>query len=185
VIVREVRDNTPASKAGIQPGDVIVKFAGHAVNTPRELQNYVEESPIGSSQSLDLLRDGKALTIQVVSNELPADAVASANHAEKGEGSGATFEQLGIEAETLTGSLAEQLAVKASSGVAITEVQPGSPAAMAGLGKGMVITHVNRQPVKTVAELRKALDAGSLAKGLIVNVRTQEGNRMVMLRVGG
>ena len=47
VIVREVRDDTPAAKAGVQPGDVILSFAGHAVTTGQDLQHYVEISPIG------------------------------------------------------------------------------------------------------------------------------------------
>ena len=72
---------------------------------------------------------------------------------------------MGIQAETLTSSLAEQLGVKADSGVAITEVQPGSPAAMAGLAKGMVITQANRKPVKSPADLRKAFDAKPLERG--------------------
>ena len=104
-----------------------------------------------------LLRDGKQLTIDVTCNELPADATAATSPSSRSEGgSGSSFEQLGIQAETLTGALAEQLGVKADSGVAITEVRPGSPAAMAGLAKGMVITQANRKPVKSPADLRKA-----------------------------
>ena len=186
VMVREVRDNTPAAKAGVQPGDVILQFAGQAVNDPRELQNIVERSPIGSSQPMVLLRDGKQITINVTCNELPADATAAAGpSSHSGGGSRSSFDQLGIEAETLTGSLAEQLGVKADSGVAITEVRPGSPAAMAGLAKGMVITQANRKPVKSPADLRKAIEAKPLSEGLLLMVRTEEGNRMVLLRVGG
>ena len=186
VMVREVRNNTPAAKAGVQPGDVILQFAGQPVNDPRELQNIVERSPIGSSQPMVLLRDGKQMTINVTCNELPADATAAASPSGHSEGgSRSNFEQLGIQAETLTGSLAEQLGVKADSGVAITEVQPGSPAAMAGLAKGMVITHANRKPVKSPADLRKAIEAKPLSEGLLLMVRTEEGNRMVLLRVGG
>ena len=186
VMVREVRDNTPAAKAGVQPGDVILQFAGQPVNNPRELQNIVERSPIGSSQPMVLLRDGKQITINVTCNELPADATAMAGPSSRSEGgSRSNFDQLGIQAETLTGSLAEQLGVKADSGVAITEVRPGSPAAMAGLAKGMVITHANRKPVKSPADLRKAIEAKPLSEGLLLMVRTEEGNRMVLLRVGG
>ena len=158
-MVREVRDNTPAAKAGVQPGDVIMQFAGKPVNTPRELQNIVERSPIGSTQPMVLLRDGKEMTVNVTCNELPADATAEDGPAEHSEGgSGIDFEQLGIQAETLTASLAEQLGVKADYGVAITEVRPGSPAALAGLGKGMVIMQANRKPVKSTADLQKAMD---------------------------
>jgi len=186
VLVREVRNNTPAAKAGVQPGDVILQFAGQPVNEPRELQNLVERSPIGSSQSMLVLRDGKELTINVVCNELPADATAASSSSGRLEGgSRSTFEQLGIETEALTGALAEQLGVKADSGVAITEVRPGSPAAMAGLSKGMVITQANRQGVKSPADLRKAIEAKPLSEGLFLTVRTEEGNRMVVIRVGG
>ncbi len=184
VFVREVRDGTPAAKAGVQPGDVIEKFAGQTVNTPMELQSLVERSPIGSSEPLVLLREGKELTVKVVSKELPADETAAASPAKHGEGSGhATFDKLGIQAETLTSSLAGQLGVKADFGVAVTDVQAGSPAAMAGLEKGMVITHVGRKPVKSLADLRKVMDAGSLSAGLMLTVRTEQGSRLVMIQV--
>jgi serine protease Do len=186
VMVREVRDNTPAAKAGVQPGDVILRFAGQAVNDPRELQSIVEKSPIGSSQPMVLLRDGKQITLNVTCRELPAEATATASPSGHGEGgSHSSFDALGIEVETLTSSLAEQLGVKADSGVAITEVRPGGPAAMAGLAKGMVITQANRKPVKSPADLRKAIEAKSLSEGLLLMVRTEEGNRMVLIHVGG
>ena len=186
VMVHEVRNNTPAAKAGVQPGDVILQFAGQPVNDPRELQNIVERSPIGSSQPMVVLRDGKQMTINVTCNELPADFTAAAGPSSHSEGgSHSSFDQLGIQAETLTSSLAEQLGVPAGPGVAITEVQPGSPAALAGLAKGMVITHANRQAVKSPADLRKAIGAKPLSEGLLLMVRTEQGNRMVLLRVGG
>ena len=186
VLVREVRDNTPAAKAGVQPGDVIMQFAGKPVNTPRELQNMVEESPIGSTNPVALLRDGKEMTVNVTSAELPAEATAEEGPAESSEGhSGTTFQQLGIQTETLTPSLAQQLGVKADYGVAITEVRPGSPAASAGLSKGMVIMQANRKTVKSTADLKKALDSRPLSQGLMLTVRTEEGNRMVLIRVGG
>ena len=75
--------------------------------------------------------------------------------------------------------------MKADSGVAIPEVRPGSPAAMAGLAKGMVITQANRKPVKSPADLRKAIEAKPLSEGLLLMVRTEQGSRMVLLRVGG
>jgi serine protease Do len=186
VFVREVRDGTPAAKAGIQPGDVLLRFAGQAVNDPRELQNIVERSAIGASEPLVLLRDGKQITVNVTCKEMPAEATASTERSARGEsGKSSSFESLGMETETLTSSLARELGVKADSGVAITEVRPGSPAAMAGLAKGMVITQANRKPVKSPADLRKAIEAKPLSDGLLLMVRTEEGTRMVLLRVGG
>ena len=61
---------------------------------------------------------------------------------------------------------------------------PDSPAAMAGLEKGMVITHVDRKPVKSLADLREGADAGPLNQGLMLTVRTEEGSRLVTIRAG-
>ena len=94
----------------------------------------------------------------------------------------ARFDKLGIQVENLTPQVAEQLGVKADHGVAITEVHRGSPADMAGLATGMVITQANRQPVKSVADLRKALAAKPLEKGLLLLVQSPEGSRFVVLR---
>jgi serine protease Do len=183
VMVHEVFDGTPAAKAGVQPGDVILQFGGQAVNDPRELQNIVEREPIGSSQPMVVLRDGKQMTLSVSCKEMPANLTAGSTIR---EGAGrSNFEALGIQTETLTSSLARELGVTADSGVAITEVQPGSPAAQAGLAKGMVITHANRKAVKSPADLRKAIESRPLSEGLLLTVRTEEGTRMVMLRVGG
>ena len=73
VLVTEVRPDTPAAKAGLKPGDIILKFAGQAVSTPRELQGIVEQAKIGSTDPLVLLRDGKEMTLNVTCRELPSD----------------------------------------------------------------------------------------------------------------
>ena len=92
------------------------------------------------------------------------------------------FEKLGIQVEDLTPQIAEQLGIKAEHGVVITDVQSGSPAEMAGLNTGMVITEANRQPVISVDAFRKALGGKPLEKGLLLLVRTTEGSRFVVIR---
>ena len=72
---------------------------------------------------------------------------------------------------------------KADHGVVITEVRPGSPADQAGLATGMVIAQVNRQDVKSVEDVRKALEQQPLDKGVLLLARTPEGARFVVLRV--
>jgi serine protease Do len=183
VLVTEVRSDTPAAKAGLKPGDIILKFAGQSVSNPRELQGIVEQAAIGSTQAISILRDGKEMSLNVVCRELPSD-VALASKGSKGAEKGETsrFDKLGIQAEDLTPQIAEQLGVKVEHGVAITEVRDDSPAAMAGLATGMVITEANRQPVKTVDDLRNALKAKPLDKGALLLVRSAEGSRYVVIR---
>jgi serine protease Do len=185
VLVTEVRDGTPAAKAGLKPGDIILRFAGKPVSSPRELQGVVEEARIGSSQSLSVLRDGKEMTLSVTCREMPADFTAASmgSAVEPGKSESSRFEKLGIEVEDLTPQLAEHLGVKAEHGVAITDVRAGSPADQAGLASGMVITQANSRAVKSVGDLRKALEAKPLDQGVLLLVRSPAGSRFVVIRV--
>ena len=79
--------------------------------------------------------------------------------------------------------MAEKLGIKAEHGVVITDVQAGSPAAMVGLTSGVVITQVDRQPVKSVEEFRKAVENKPLEKGLLLLVQTPKGSRFLVIRV--
>jgi len=124
------------------------------------------------------------MTLNVVARELPSKtdlARSGSARNEKSERS-SRFEKLGIEVETLTPEVAEQLEIKADHGVAITRVQPDSLADSAGLSQGMVITQVNRKPVKTAEEFQKALAEKPLSKGLLLLVQTGEGSRYIVLR---
>ena len=167
VLVTEVRPDTPAAKAGLKPGDIILKFAGQAVSTPRELQGIVEQAKIGSTDPLVLLRDGKEMTLNVTCRELPSDLAMAGATSHEGGNESSRFDKLGLQVESLTPQIAEQLGVKAEHGVVITEVRSGSPAALAGLTTGMVIVEVNRQPVKTVEDFRRRVDAKPLDKGVL------------------
>ena len=81
----------------------------------------------------------------------------------------------------LTAPVAEKLGIKAEHGVVITDVRAGSPADLAGLASGMVITEANRQPLRTVEDFSKALGAKSLDKGVLLLVRSAEGSRFVVI----
>ena len=184
VLITEVRPDTPAAKAGLKPGDIILKFAGQAVSTPRELQGIVEQAKIGSTDPLTLLRDGKEMTLQVTCRELPSDVAEteSGSHEHEHGSNSSHFDKLGLQVEDLSPQVAEQLGIKAEHGVAITEVRSGSPAALAGLSTGMVITEVNRHSIKTVEDFRKALEAKPLDQGILLLVRSAEGSRFVVIR---
>ena len=78
VLVSEVFRDTPAEKAGFQPGDVILTFAGREVDSPRQLQEVVERSPAGSNHKVGLLRNGKLSALQVVVRPLPEDFAVAA-----------------------------------------------------------------------------------------------------------
>jgi serine protease Do len=184
VLVTEVPNNTPAGKAGIKAGDIIVEFAGKQVNNPQELQAAVEESKIGASQPLVVIRDGKRLTLSAAPGEQPANyGLARGGKGSFGGAERSSFGKLGIQGETLTAQRAKELGVKAEHGVEITGVRPGSLAEQVGLEKGMVIVEANRKPVRSVEDLRKAIEQQSLDKGLLLLVQSDRGSRFVVIRI--
>jgi serine protease Do len=178
VLVGGVNDDSPAAKAGLKTGDVIVEFAGKKVNTPQELQESVEESPLGRQVTVAVLRDGKQTELKVTPTEAPGDAAASDN----GHASSSSLEKLGMELQDLTPDLAAKLNIRAGHGAVVTSVQQGSAAEKAGLAGGMVIVEANRAPVKSAADLAKVLDEKSLSKGVLLLVRGEQGSRFVVLR---
>jgi serine protease Do len=179
VLVADVMAGTPAAKADLKAGDVIVEFAGQAVSTPRELQAAVEQSEIGAKQEMVVVRDGKRKTLDVIPHEQTAEKNAGWNRSESTRHDPSRFDKLGIEAETLTSEVAERLGVNAKHGVVITDVRAGSPAERAGLTAGMVIVEANRKPVKTVGEFRKALDEAG--DDVLLLVRSEHGSRFLVL----
>jgi len=184
-LVTEVPDNTPAGKAGLMAGDIIVEFAGRKVASPQDLQGAVEESKIGSPQSLVVIRDGKRQMLSATPAEQPADYGLARRTARRfgGGPERSSFDRLGIQAKSLTADRARELGVKADNGVEITEVRPASVADQAGLAKGMVIVEANRKPVKSTEDLRNALQQQSLDKGLLLLVQSAQGSRFVVIRV--
>ncbi len=187
VLVTDIQPNTPAAKAELKSGDIIVEFAGKPVANPRQLQGIVEMVRPGSTQKLAIIRDGKRMTLDVVCAEQPANYGMNQDEISESTGNGETsrFEKLGVQVENLTPQLAEKLGIKAEHGVVISDVQAGSPAAMVGLASGMVITQVDRQPVKSVEEFRKAVESKPLEKGLLMLVQSSKGSRFVVIRVEG
>jgi serine protease Do len=183
VLIAEVRPNTPAAEAGLKSGDIVLQFAGRPVAGPRELQGYVEQAKIGSTQPLTIMRDGKKMTVDVVCKQMPREFAEAGNESENlGNQESSRFDKLGIQVENITPEMAEHLGVKAKQGVAITDVRAGSPAEMAGLRTGMVITEVDRKPIKTADDLQKTLQARPLDKGVLLLVQTGQGSRFVVIR---
>ena len=178
VLVAGVSPDSPAAKVGFKAGDVIVEFAGKAVASPQELQGLVEQSPIGKEQTVVVLREGKRVELKVSPTETAGDTVASGDNAAHGS----TLDKLGMEAQNLTPDLAAKLQINSEQGVVVTDVQAGSVAGRAGLASGMVIVEANRHAVKSVEDLSKAMDDKSLAKGVLLLVRTEQGSRFLVIR---
>ncbi len=186
VAIREVRPNTPAAAAGLQAADVIVAFADQKVRTVRQLQEIVERSSSGSKQTISIIRSGKPLTLSVVVKPLTDDsgqpAVRTFAQQQRSDPDGFRNDELGLEVIPLTEDTAARLGYEAAPGLLITDVDPGGIAARFGMAPEMTILRVGRKPVGTVAEFGAALNRESLEKGVLLVVRTPNGDAMVVVR---
>jgi serine protease Do len=186
ILVSEVLEKSPAAEAGFQVEDVILKFAGKAVGTPIQLQEAVERSPLGSTQEVEIRRDGKSMTLKVVVKPLPKDyGVASRGPktpGRNGDSKGYSNEALGLEVADLTPEIAQQLGYKGTGGVVVTEVDPAGVAAGAGLAETAIILRVGRTPVTNTEQFKAAMEKQSLKDGIMLLVRLHGGNRFLVLK---
>jgi serine protease Do len=174
ILIADVSENSPASKAGLRQGDVVVAYRGEPVNDVGNFRNRVALTAPGSSQELTIVRDGERQNISISIGTLTADAVASAGPTQSSD-------ELGLTVQTLTPQLAEQFGVQPGEGVLVTEVRPGSVAASAGIDPGTMILQVNRQWVKTSGEFQQAVKAGREAGRVLLLLRKDNMQRFVVL----
>jgi len=159
VAVNSVTPGGPADKAGVKPGDVIVKLNGKDVNDTNVLRNQVAATGPGNEVTLTIVRDGQQQDVRVKLGELNAE---TARAGQQQGGGGATAGQLGLTVTQLTPDIARQLGLRnGTSGVVVEEVDPSGPAAQAGIQMGDVIQQVNRQPVRTPEDMRRALQSSN------------------------
>jgi serine protease Do len=182
-LVASVTDDSPAGRAGVKPGDVIVTFDGKTVEGPRTLPLLVANTPVGRTVPVVVLRDGKRETVTVTVGNLADSREARAATGEKLPESRAT-EKLGLSLQELTPELAKQLGVQSAKGVVVTEVKPDSPAAQAGLVPGDVIREVNRMPVQGLQDVERGLARGQDSAQVLLRVEREGSQRYVVIGAG-
>jgi len=171
VLVDKVLEGTPSAKAGVKPGDVITEFNGHPVHSMATFRNLVSASDAGKSYPLKLFRDGREQVVQVT--PAPEGSAVFA------QGRPAQLNDFGLAVQPLNAELAAKYKYpKDATGLVVTEVASESPAELAGLEKGDLITDVVQGkkivPVKTADELASAAQGRDRLSLYVRNVREPE-----------
>ena len=152
-LVSEVSPDSPASKAGLKRGDVILKVNGQPVNSANDLRLRISQTPPGTDVKLQVSRESKLLDVTVDLGEFPEKEA----NATPGESNGGGLQ--GVNVQDLTPDLAQQLNLPAGiHGVVVSDVDPASPAA-AELQRGDVIQEVNHKPISNVEQYKQAVSA--------------------------
>jgi serine protease Do len=176
-LVGDVMEGTPAEKAGIKRGDVIVAFNGREIKNSHELSPLVAATPVGKEVPVKIVRDGKELTVKVTTARMESKEPQEEKVAKASEG------KWGLQFEELTAERGRELGIKTGHGVVITDVRPGSPAAEAALRAGDVVLEVNRHPVKSVDDMKEKLAKADPAKeGALLLVQRGENTFYVVLK---
>jgi serine protease Do len=151
-LVADVLSGGPAAEAGVERGDVIVSFDGKAVEKSHDLPALVAASPVGEKASLEIVRGGKRRELTVEVGELESKTAGAKGSDDEKEA------RWGLRLQDLTPQIARQLGVDADRGAVVADVEPGSPAQRASLRRGDVILEVDREPVASAEEAKRAVE---------------------------
>jgi serine protease Do len=171
-----VQPNSPAAKAGLQLGDVVVAVDGQPVKDATDLTTKLAQHQPGEKVDLTLYRKGQRQGLAVALGEFEHGKVNVSTPNQRH----AVEEALGFRVEPLTPELARQLDIDRTSGVVITDVAPLGGAAAGGVRPGMVVVSINGQDVKSVADVERI--AGGVKPGQVVSLRAvnQGGDELVI-----
>ncbi len=176
-LVAEVNPGSPAEKAGIQRGDIIIDYNGHPIHEMNELPRLVADTPPGTKTTVKVLREGKEKTLNVTISEMTEEKQAQAGPSEGGE----EETPLGVMVKNLTPELAKRFRLRDNKGVVVVQVAPGSPGADAGLRPGDLMLEVSGQVVSSVKDYLGAVK--KLKKGQYVRFLIKRQGRTLYLTV--
>ncbi len=160
--------DSPAERAGIAAGDIVIEFDKKKVDSPQDLQKAVAGTVPGKGVPVKVWRDKSEKTLEIKIGETPDDTVALKS-TNKGRA------MLGLDVRPITPDIARQLNLRGGEGVVVFSVEDDSAAAEAGLQRGDVIREVNRQRVRNVQDFERATK--DVKEGDRVTVLLQRGQQ--------
>jgi len=175
VLIADVSKDSPAEKAGLCRGDVVVEFDGQKVLNVGQFRNMVSLTPPGAEAKIVVIRDGKTTNLLVELGSLEEGA--QAGSVPKKE----LMDKLGFSVQDVTEDLAQQFGYSKKEGVLISQVQPGSLAYLAGLRAGMIVLEVNRSSVNNSEEFYRALTESTKTEKALLLVKDNQYSKYVVL----
>ena len=174
ILVAEVAEDSPAEKAGLRQGDVIVEFGGKTAEEVGVFRNRVSLEAPGTKEKITVLRNGKRQTLTVTVGNLPDTVLAADSESH-------TPDKLGLTVQNLSPDLAERFGYQGEKGIVVTQVNPGSVAALAGIQPGMLIQEVNRKRIHSVEEVKQAIRESGNKKSILLLVKDDKYSRYIVL----
>lgn len=180
VLIMAIKPDAPAYRSGLKPGDVIVSIDNLPVKEARDLQKQVLEKQIGQSVHLDLIRDGKPLSIDVKTGLQPSTIPVSNRSPPSPSPPHQTY---GVTVQPLNKELIDQFHLSEKHGLLVMNVEEGSAAARSELMPGMVITEVDGKKVSTTQAFKEALRKSDSKRGSMLQVSRDGIRTFLILRL--
>ena len=174
-LVGQVVPDSPADKAGLKAGDVIIEYNGKEISQMSMLPALVASTSVGEKAKLVLIRDGKKQNITVEIGKLE-DEETVITGTETG-----TSKKLGITVQELTPKLAESLGINEKQGLIITDINAGSAAAEAGIQRGDIILEINREKIENLAQYKQAMQAAQGKKSILLLIKRDKNTLFVVV----
>jgi serine protease Do len=172
-LVSSVVPGSPADRAGIKAGDVIVGYEGKEINNANELPFLVARTPVGKTVSLHVFHEKKSTTLNVTVEKMNEEETV-ASTTEKGG--------LGLTVEQITPEVAENLGLNRTRGVVITAVAPDSVGDEAGLEPGDIIREIDHKPIRNLSDYKKIMAGAVQDKSVLFLVQREESTIFLALR---
>ncbi|HEY3246446.1 MAG TPA: DegQ family serine endoprotease [Phycisphaerae bacterium] len=183
VLVGDVARGSPAERAGLREGDVIVEVNDRPIRSSSQLRNLIAGLPPGARATLRVFRGGNERSVDVQVGELQAQTSLAQNRPQLPSGEASS--QLGIHVQNLTRETAEQLGLENARGVLVTAVEPDSLADDLGIRENDVIIAAGDRQIENVDEFRDAMRNADLRTGIRLQLRSDGTRRFVYLRRSG
>lgn len=171
-LVTDVVANSPAAKAGIRSGDVIVAVDGQKIKNSNDLQMAIMYRRPGERVTVTVVRDKKTMTLEVVLEERPAEGTVS-----PGQG----IQRFGITVQDLTAEVKNRYGITRDSGVVVVAVEPGSRAYWGGVQVGDVIVEVNRQAISSTADWNRIVSQIAEDEEVLLTIIRAGRTRFILL----
>lgn len=173
-LISDVSPESPADKAGLKQGDVVLKYDGKDIATISALRNAVSLMKPGSRMTLTVLREGREIRIPLTIGTFP----------EEEETAAAKTNQLGIEVQPLTPDIARNLGYIDLEGVVVGKVKPSSAAALAGIKQGTLIVAINHTKINSVEAFNQQIAKADPKKPILLLVKQGDYMHFVSIKTG-
>jgi S1-C subfamily serine protease len=172
-LISDIMAGSPAEKAGLKQGDIIIRFAGKEIRDARQLQLVVADTPVGQKAEVEIFRDGRAQKLSVTLGNSDSASAVKPRSAEPQTG------WFGLTVEELPANMR----MSGLKGVMVTAVDPEGIAAESGIQRGDIIISVNQKKVPGLADYARAMKEAERKGSVALLVKRGDANIYFALRI--